>query len=150
MRARVQEQRSLPGAPVMPVVRAYEAETTTFTKQDEPRTSMDSGTDDETARVLISGVGRPTAKSRRQGRQHQDRISPKGYASETYFGLVHTPIPLKKALKIPKAREAIDAEWAKLESRPAWDLNGVRPKAEVHRMKKTAHFGTLMALCYKK
>ena len=41
---------------------------------------------------------------------HQDNIAPSGYVSEEYFSLVHTPISLKEASKIPKAMEALRGE----------------------------------------
>ena len=45
----------------------------------------------------------------RANRAHQDHVANKG-PSEEWFGLVHTPIPIPKALKIPEGREALKAE----------------------------------------
>ena len=46
-------------------------------------------------------------------RSHEDSEAQAGYASDTYFALAHTPIDISKAMKIPKARKALDAEWSK-------------------------------------
>ena len=64
---------------------------------------------------------------------------------------MHTPIPIPKALKIPEGREALKAEWDKLEKKTAWDVSRVRPKAQVIAEAKKdgrpVHFGSLMELC---
>ena len=56
-------------------------------------------------------------------------------------------------MKIPKAKAALDKEWAKLEAKPTWKTSSVRPRAEViaecKRTGKRAHFGSLMDLCGK-
>ena len=72
-------------------------------------------------------------KSRRQVLKHKEKIASAGFTSEEFFGLIHTPIPLPKALKNDRAKAALDKEWAKLEdpSRPAWDVNKVQPRAAV-------------------
>ncbi len=46
-------------------------------------------------------------------RRHQDKIAAKGQSTETH-ALVHAPISMKKAMKIPKAKEAVGKEWYKL------------------------------------
>ena len=65
--------------------------------------------------------------------------------SEEWFALVHTPVPIPKALTIPDAKKALDK---------AWDVSKVRPKAEVIAQAKRAgrpvHFGSLMDLCHVK
>ena len=63
--------------------------------------------------------------------KHQENIAPKGFTSKEYFAMVHTPVPIQEAMKIPDARAAIDKEWDKLEQRQAWVLKGVREKSEV-------------------
>ena len=71
-----------------------------------------------------------------------------------WFAMVHMPIPMKKALEIPMAKQAVDKEWKALEDLPAWDLSRVRPRAEVvaeaKKLKKSVHFGSLMDLCHEK
>ena len=88
-------------------------------------------------------------------RKHQDHIASKGTSSEDLYAMVHKPIPIPAAMKIPKAREAIDIEWDKLEKkRKAWDLKGVQPRAKVMEKArtsgKTAHFGQVKPLCHQK
>ena len=89
-------------------------------------------------------------------RPHDEHVAPKGAVSEEWFGLVHTPIDIPKALKIPEGRKALEKEWAKLENpeRPAWDVSRVRPKAEIiaesEKTGKPVHFGSLRDLCHIK
>jgi len=65
------------------------------------------------------------------GKSHVERIAPRGHASEEWFACVHTPLPIPKALQIPAAREALEAEWRKLESKKAWDVSKVAPKLKL-------------------
>ena len=87
-------------------------------------------------------------------REHQDHVSTAGFVSGEWFALVHTPIPMKKAMNIPKAIEAVDAEWQKLADKKAWLLDTVQPKAKVEARSKATgvpvHFGSLMDLCHEK
>ena len=87
-------------------------------------------------------------------RQHEDHIAPAGYVSETYYAMVHKPIPIPKAMKIPDALKAVNKEWEKLESIPAWNVNSVKPRAWVIQnakdLKKKVHFGHIMPLCHQK
>ena len=50
-----------------------------------------------------TGLGRPCAG----GREHQDNIGMAGYVSDEWFALIHTPVPMAKALKIPDAKKAV-------------------------------------------
>ena len=74
--------------------------------------------------------------------------------SQTYFGLVHTPVDIHKAMQIPDAKKALVEEWTKLVTRGAWDVRKVRARAEVEKEAisagKPAHFGSLMDLCHIK
>ena len=83
-------------------------------------------------------------------RAHQDHVANK-CPSENWFGLVRTPVPIPKALKIPEAREALKEEWDKLERTTAWNLKAVKPKAQViaeaKKEGRSVHFGSLMELC---
>merc|ERR1711954_477641 len=87
-------------------------------------------------------------------RQHQDHTAPKGYASVDQFALVHTPIQIGKAMRIPDAKKAVDDEWNAHEQKKTWNVNKVRPKAEViaeaEKKKVSVHFGRLMDLCHLK
>ena len=40
----------------------------------------------------------------------------------THYNLVHKFIPMPQAMKIPDAKAAVDKEWKKLETIPAWNL----------------------------
>ena len=49
--------------------------------------------------------------------------------------------------RIPKAKEAVDGEWDKLDNKTTWNTKRVQPRAKVirdaERNGKTVHFGTL-------
>ena len=53
---------------------------------------------------------------------HEDHIAGKGYNSMTHHNLVRKFIPVPHAMKIPDAKAAVDKEWKKLETTPAWQL----------------------------
>ena len=58
----------------------------------------------QSAMASLQSLGGPEAsQSSGAKRQHQDRAADKG-PSIDWFGLVHTPVPKPKALKIPDAR----------------------------------------------
>lgn len=59
-----------------------------------------------TVQFAAPGQGEPCAEKKRQ---HQDKIPDKG-CSEDFYALVHTPINMSKALRIPKAKAAINKE----------------------------------------
>ena len=46
-------------------------------------------------------------------RQHVEHIAEKGVRS-FHYGLVHKPVPVQEALKIPKTEAAVDKEWDKI------------------------------------
>ena len=83
-------------------------------------------------------------------RQHQEKIASAGFVSDTWYALVHTPVPIKEAMKIPEGKEAVDKEWNSLADRKAWLLGTVKPRKKVieeaKRAKKHVHFGSLMDL----
>ena len=87
-------------------------------------------------------------------RLHQDHTAPKGHASMNQFALVHTPIQIGKAMRIPEAKKAVDDEWNAHEVKKTWNINKVRPKAEViaeaEKKNMSVHFGRLMDLCHLK
>ena len=70
------------------------------------------------------------------------------------MALVHLPISIDKAMKIPDAKKAVDAEWAAHTLKKTWNAERVRPRAEViaeaHEKKISVHFGRLMDLCHLK
>ena len=86
---------------------------------------------------------------------HQDHISDRGYASGEWFALIHTPIPMSQAMKIPAAKAKVDALWEKhTTTKRTWMLDSVLPRkkviAEAKALKKIVHFGTIMDLCHEK
>ena len=68
--------------------------------------------------------------------------------------MVHMPIPIHKANKIPAAKAAVDAEWRAHMDKKTWDVSKVRPKTEViaeaTAKNESVHFGYLMDLCHLK
>ena len=66
-----------------------------------------------------------------QSKIHEDRIAGKGFTSMTHYNLAHKLIPMPQAMKIPDAKAAVDKEWKKLETIPAWNLDKVKSKKEV-------------------
>ena len=101
-----------------------------------------------------SSVRKHSKKNKNHRTKHFEKIAPVGTVSENYYALVHTPVDMKKAMQIPDAKKAVDKEWQKLIDKTAWDYDSVRPKADViaesKRLKKKAHFGSLMDLCHEK
>ena len=86
--------------------------------------------------------------------KHNDHIAAKGFTSMTHYNLVHKFIPMPQAMKISDAKAALDKEWKKLETIPAWQLEKVKSKNEVfleaQRDKQKVHFATLMDICHLK
>ena len=64
-------------------------------------------------------------------KKHEDHIAGKGFTSMTHYNLVHKFIPMPQAMKIPDAKAAVDKEWKKLETIPAWQLEKVKSKKDV-------------------
>jgi len=86
--------------------------------------------------------------------QHSEVFTEVAIVSSEWYALVHTPIPLKEAHQILKAREAVDVEWQRLAAKGTWDLRSVRPKHELIKedrsVGKEVLFGSLRDLCYEK
>ena len=83
----------------------------------------------------------------------EDHIAGKGHNSMTHHNLVHKF--MFRCLKRRKSRmqkAAVDKEWKKLETTPAWQFDKVRSKKEVilkaQDDKKKVHFASLMDICY--
>ena len=70
------------------------------------------------------------------------------------MALVHLPIPIEKAMRIPEAKKAVDAEWTAHDQKKTWNVERVRPRAEViaeaQKNKVSVHFGRLMDICHLK
>ena len=58
-------------------------------------------------------------------KNHEDHIAGKGQNSISHYNVVHKFIPMLQAMKIPDAKAAVDKEWKKLETNPAWQLDKV-------------------------
>ena len=85
---------------------------------------------------------------------HEDHIAGKGDNSLQHNSLVHKFTPMPQAMQIPAAKAAVDKEWEKLETIPAWDLTKARSKKEVIDEARTkgakVHFASLMDICHWK
>ena len=60
--------------------------------------------------------------------EHEDHIPGKGYNSLSHCNLVRKFVPMPQEMKIPDAKAAVDKEWKKLETIPAWQLDKVKNK----------------------
>ena len=85
---------------------------------------------------------------------HQDCIASVGDVSETYWSLIHKQVSIPKALKIPKAKEALDKEWDRLQKKRVWIMETVEDKKVVEeRCQKQGvecEFCAIMVLCHNK
>ena len=74
-------------------------------------------------------------------RIHEENIAGKGQNFVLHYNLVHKFIPMPQAMKIPEAKAAVDGEWKKLETIPAWD--GFQKRHRKTTIKFTLlHWGT--------
>ena len=85
-------------------------------------------------------------------RIHEEHIAGKGQNSVLHYNLVHKFIPMPQAMKIPDAKTAVDKEWKKLETIPAWDVRKLKSKKEVvkeaQKNNNKVHFASLMDMCH--
>ena len=92
------------------------------------------------------------ALSAKTDNAHEDNFSQAGCASIEQYAMVHMPIPINQANKIPAAKAAVDAEWHAHMERKTWDVTKVRPTADViaeaNANNVSVHFGYLMDLCH--
>ena len=65
-----------------------------------------------------------------QSKIQDDHIAGKWFTSMSHYNLVHKFIPMPQAMKIPDAKAAVDKEWIKHETIPAWPLDKVKSKEE--------------------
>ena len=56
-------------------------------------------------------------------KSREDHIASKGYNPISHHNLMHKFIPMHHAMKIRDAKAAVDMEWKKLETIPAWQLD---------------------------
>ena len=71
-----------------------------------------------------------------------------------HYNVVHKFIPMPQAMKIPDARAAVDKEWKKVETIPAWDVEESQEQEGGYsgstKRQKRAHFASLMDICHLK
>ena len=63
---------------------------------------------------------------------HEDHIAERGFNSTSHYNLVHKFVPMPQAMKNPDAKAAMDKEWKKLKTLPAWQLDKVKSKKRGH------------------
>ena len=118
--------------------------------------SDDSNKIQKTKHACIVEVHESTRKRLESSppKDHDDRIAGKGFTSMSHCNLVHKFILMPQAMKILDGKSAVDNEWKKLETIPAWQLDKVESKREVileaQRDNNKVHFATLMDLCHLK
>ena len=87
-----------------------------------------------------------------QSKINEDHIAGKGFTSMSHYNLVRKFIPMPQEMKISDAKAAVDKEWKKLETIPAWALEIVKSKIDVileaQRNNKKIHLATLMDICH--
>ena len=61
-------------------------------------------------------------------KDHEDHIAGTEINSLKHYNFVHKFNPMPQAMKIPDAKAAVDREWKKLETNPAWELKKSRAR----------------------
>ena len=61
--------------------------------------------------VRNSQIQENTGACGRVKRKHVDHIADIRYVGSLHYGLVHEPVSVQEALKIPEAKAAVDKEW---------------------------------------
>ena len=78
----------------------------------------------------------------------------RGYHSMYHCGVLDTPTPILKAMRIPATKVAVDKAWDKHNNLPARSQSKVRAQADVtheaQNKKTRRHFATLMFSCHLK
>ena len=73
-----------------------------------------------------------------------DHVANNGFHSWHHYHLVHTPVPIPKAMRIAAAKASEDREWTIVKNLQAWNESKVRSKdeviAETTANNKTVHF----------
>lgn len=84
----------------------------------------------------------------------QENVAPAGYVSGEWLVLVHTPVTIQDAMRIPGAKAAIDTEWQTLWKKGIWDASTVREKdgviREARTQSRTVNIGKVIPLCFIK
>ena len=80
----------------------------------------------------------------RSTRAHQDHFN---HSVVKQYIMVRTPFPIDKALQIPGAVKALDAEWDKLAQKlQSWDVTALREKSRSYKRSKKERSAS--SLCY--
>ena len=66
-----------------------------------------------------------------QPKHHEEHIAGRGKTSMNHYNLVHKFFPKPQSIKIPDVKAAVDKEWKKLQTIPAWKQEKVRNEKEV-------------------
>ena len=87
-------------------------------------------------------------------KDHEHHIAGKGFNSSSHHALVHKFESYAQEMKIPDANAvAVDKEWEKVETLPAWQMTKVRSKREViqeaQKEGRTDNFATLMDVYHR-
>ena len=105
---------------------------------------------------MVGGSFKNGSNGKQAKGKHQENVAPSGYVSDHWYALVHKPVKIGDAEKIPKAKEALEKEWRKLEdpSSPAWLYDTVEEeeviKQKARKDKRSIHLGDVMLLCHQK
>ena len=62
---------------------------------------------------------------------HEEHIAGKGQNSVLHYNSVNKFIPVLQAMKIPDAKEAVDWQWKKVETIPAWDVKKSKARSVI-------------------
>ena len=99
--------------------------------------------------MRLERTGEPVRSPKITSAHRRERVS-----LLTHNNLVHKFIPMLQAMKIHCAKAAVDKEWKKLETIPAWQvrrkLRGKRKLLWKHKKKNKVHFASLMDICHLK
>ena len=57
---------------------------------------------------------------------HHEHVAAAGFASDEWFAMVHTPVPMNEVNRTPAAVKAMEKEWTKLENPKNPNCSGVR------------------------
>ena len=71
-----------------------------------------------------------TNPGKKAPRKREDHIAEKGFNSINHYNLAHQFIPMPQAMKIPDAKAAVDKEWQKLETIPAWQWEKLKSRGD--------------------
>ena len=85
------------------------------------------------AKTRFSGIAEAHESTRQRTesvtkRIHEEHIAGEEQNPVLHCNLVHKFFPMLQAMKIPVSKAAVDKEWKKLQTVPAWDVEKVKIK----------------------